>query len=369
MLSQYRRSRSIPFLPRRLDFASLQVGLIVKIAVLLLTGFISFALFTYWELQSLSMMVMMSHSDPMVISRLTLTTERLMLLNGIFALTLLIIATGIGWRSLKPLCDFSDWVTSSTEPYPLQPLPSEIKRLSKSWNALLLQSSDLKQQQRQFINNVSHELRSPLSLVYGYLQRTLKRSQNLTEIQQEALTMATSEAERMRLILQNLLDLARSEPIDSIAFQEPLLLNEVVRDLVEMMTKFEHRAIELELSPTPIYIQSNRDYWMQLLNHLVHNAIQFSDAPILVKVISTQKTAVIQIIDYGCGIAPLQQQAVFEPFYRVDPSRTRATGGTGLGLTIVKSLVEQMGGTITLDSALGRGSTFSLVFPIDGVKQ
>ena len=363
------RLRSISFLWRRVDFASLQVQLIGKIVALLLIGSIALAVFTYWELQSLSMMVVMSNPDPMVMNRLSLTTERIMMLSAVFMLVMITIAVWLIWRSLKPLNDLSHWVTSTPQtPYALHRLPLEIKRLGRSWNERLAQSSTLKQQQRQFINNVSHELRSPLSLVYGDLQRTLKRSQNLTETQREALTMATSEAERMRLILQNLLDLARSEPSDSITFQEPILLNETVRDVVEMIAKFERRSINLDISPNPIHVQSNRDYWMQVLNHLIHNAIHYSDSddPILVRVSAVRDTAVIQVIDRGCGIAPSQQAAVFEPFYRVDPSRTRATGGTGLGLAIVKSLVEQMGGTITLDSALGRGSTFSLAFPISG---
>jgi signal transduction histidine kinase len=364
-----RRSRFISRLLHRVDFTSLQVKLTYRIAGLLLIGLASFALFTYWELQSLTMMVVMSHPDPMVLSRLSLTTARILLLNGGFTFAIVTIAIWLIWRSLKPLHNFSHWVAASeTDPYPIHRLPSEIKHLAQAWNQQLSQFGTVKQQQRQFINNVSHELRSPLSLVYGYLQRTLKRSQNLTETQQEALTMATSEAERMRLILQNLLDLARSEPSDSLVSQEPLLLNQVVRDVVEMVAKFEQRSIELDISPAPIRVQSNRDSWMQVLNHLLQNAIHYSDSDsaIVVKVVAVHGTAVIQIIDQGCGIAPSQQEAVFEPFYRVDPARARTTGGTGLGLAIVKSLVEQMGGKITLDSKIGQGSTFSLAFPIAG---
>jgi signal transduction histidine kinase len=207
--------------------------------------------------------------------------------------------------------------------------------------------------------------------VYGYLQRTLKRSQNLTETQQESLSMATAEAERMRLILQDLLDLARSETIDAACFQEPLLLNEVVRDIVNMIAKFENHEIHVEIVPTPLRVQSSRDYLMQVLNHLIRNAIQNSEAnmAVIVRLITERDNAVIQIIDRGNGIVRSQQESVFEPFFRVDPSRARATGGSGLGLAIVKSLVEQMGGTITLDSELGSGSRFSVTFPIAGGKR
>jgi hypothetical protein len=291
------------------------------------------------------------------------------MLHGGFAIVTTAITAWLVGRSLRPLQDLCQWVsTSPPQPYPLHRLPKEVKQIGQSWNQLLMDYGNVKQQQRRFINDVSHELRSPLSLVYGYLQRTLKRSPDLSAAQQEAIAMATSEAERMRLILQNLLELIRSESSSPVVAQEPILLNEVVRDVVEMIAKFEQRSIQLDLPSTAIRVQSNRDAWMQLLHHLIQNAIQNSEdtSPIVVKLMHLHDKAVIQVIDQGCGIAPNQQQAVFEPFYRVDAARDRDRGGSGLGLAIVKSLVEQMGGTITLDSALGEGSTFGLAVPLGG---
>ena len=352
------------------DFNSLQFRLLAKVVAVFAIAIVAVITLTRWEVQSLSMMVKSQASA--IINFATLLFHRLMMMNILLMSILLLVVIGLIQQSLSPFRKFSHWVVSSAnqlQPYPITQAPGEIKPLVRHWNETLTMLANTKQQQRQFTNDVSHELRSPLSLVYGYLQSTLRRSQNLSASQRETLSMATIEAERMTVILQNLLDLARVDDLDASLFQEPLILNQVVRDIAEMAEKFEHHPIQIETASTPIWIQSNRDCLMQVLNHLIQNAIQHSedDAPIVVRVTRSDHSAIIQVSDRGSGIAPSQQAAIFEPFYRVDPSRNRATGGAGLGLAIVRSLVTQMGGTITLESTLGQGSTFSLMFPISGV--
>jgi len=353
-----------------LDFNSLQFRLLVKVIAVFVIAIVTITTLTHWEMQSLLMVV--KQQSPTVVDFVMLLFHRLMLMNAFLMLVLLVVLTSFIQRSLSPFHRFSRWVVSSTNqlyPYPIAQVPSEIKQLVQRWNEVLTTLANVKKQQQQFTNDVSHELRSPLSLVYGYLQSTLRRSQNLPASQREALSMATTEAERMTVILQSLLDLARVDDLDASSFQEPLILNQVVRDIAEMAEKFEHHPIQIEIASTPIWIQSNRDYLMQVLNHLIQNAIQHSEnnEAIVVRVTRSDHSAMIQVSDQGSGIAPSQQAEIFEPFYRVDPSRNRATGGAGLGLAIVKSLVIQMGGTITLESMPGQGSIFILTFPISGV--
>jgi signal transduction histidine kinase len=105
---------------------------------------------------------------------------------------------------------------------------------------------------------------------------------------------------------------------------------------------------------------------MQVLTQLIDNAAKYSDAiePITLKLSQTDRWAVIQLCDKGCGIALADQRSIFEPFHRVDPSRARSTGGVGLGLSIVKSLVEGMEGQVTVQSTPGIGSTFSITLPL-----
>jgi signal transduction histidine kinase len=108
------------------------------------------------------MMILMLKPDPMVVDRMALTERRLMGLSGIFAVGIIAIVAWIVARSLKPLTDFSQWIASSqNHPYPVQRLPQDLKQSAQVWNATLAQFSAVKQQQRQFINDVAHELRSP----------------------------------------------------------------------------------------------------------------------------------------------------------------------------------------------------------------
>jgi signal transduction histidine kinase len=110
---------------------------------------------------------------------------------------------------------------------------------------------------------------------------------------------------------------------------------------------------------------------MQAFSHLLENALQYSDAsePVTIRLTQAGGWAVIEVSDRGCGIPLSQQSRIFDPFYRVDPSRTRATGGAGLGLSLVKRSVENIGGKISLQSEPGEGSTFILKLPILGEKR
>jgi signal transduction histidine kinase len=229
---------------------------------------------------------------------------------------------------------------------------------------MLLRLSTAWEQQRQFVSNVSHELRTPLTVVLGYLQSVLRRSTNLSSYQREALETAASEADRTVRLLQDLLDLARSDTGDINYHREPVALYELLVEVAGMAEQFSNRVIRLESSGNIIAI-GNRDRLKQVMINLIDNAVKYSapDQPIELRLELINHRARIQVRDYGIGI-PLQAQSrIFERFYRVDESRTRETGGYGLGLAIVKTLVEGMGGSITVRSNLGAGTTFSIVLP------
>lgn len=352
------------------DSASLQFRLMAGVVGIWLIALIIYKALSHWEVQ----MLLMMQPDRLTSAQFTAITDRLTALSLMFISMTMMIVLGAIWWSLQPLRQFKSWVVSTAhdanERLNVRHAPSEIRVLAHRWNEMLTQQAAVQHQQRQFINNVAHELRSPLSLVHGYLQRTAKRSQILPEAQRESLGMATAEAERMTLILQDLIDLARVESLDVIRSQEPLILNEFVRDIASMAEKFDHRTIETKIVPFPVRVQTNRDYLMQVIDHLIQNAMRYSDrdTPIRIELDQINDSAVIQICDRGEGIPQSQQALVFEPFHRIDPSRTRATGGTGLGLTIVKTLIEKMGGTISLDSQPGAGTIFTLTLPILGTR-
>lgn len=247
----------------------------------------------------------------------------------------------------------------------LEQAPTEVKELAETCDRMLVRLAEAWEHQRELLSNVSHELRTPLTIISGYIQSILRRSDNLSDMQTEALTTAASEADRTVQLLQDLLDLAR---LDSgrMKFQiENILLNDLIQEVVGMSQQYSKRAINSEITEDLIVIKADNHRLKQVLLNLIDNAVKYSEpeTPVTVKLTEQNHRAIIQVCDRGFGI-PLQQQGrIFERFYRVDEARNRA-GGTGLGLSIVKTLVEGMGGNISLRSELNRGSNFTIGFPL-----
>lgn len=273
-------------------------------------------------------------------------------------------------RSLQPLQDMSQMAGAisaeglSEAKLQLTHAPSEVKALAQTFNMMLSRLSDAWEQQRQFVSNVSHELRTPLTVVLGYLQSLLRRSTNLNDYQKEALETAASEADRTVRLLQDLLDLARADSGYAHYHLEPLVLNDLAVEVADMAEKFSNRTITVSAIAQTAAL-ADRDRLKQVLINLIDNAVKYSDVdqPVTLTLERSDRHTMIQVSDHGVGI-PLQDQSrIFERFYRVDEARSRSTGGHGLGLAIVKTLVEGMGGSITVRSKLGEGSVFAIVLP------
>lgn len=274
-------------------------------------------------------------------------------------------------RSLKPLRQLSQMTEvisaddlGKAQLY-LDKAPSEVKQLAETCNMMLARLSDSWEKERQFVSNVSHELRTPLTIVHGYLQSVLRRQQNLTEIQKEALQTAASEAETTISLLQDLLELARADHGNLHLNIENCVLNDVVSEVVEMADKCSDRNIKIEAPTYLIEVKADYSRLKQVLLNLIDNAVKYSEpgTPITLKLTRKQDEGCVQVCDVGYGI-PLQHQSrIFERFYRVDEARNRA-GGTGLGLSIVKTLVEGMGGKVSVRSKLSEGSVFTVCLPI-----
>ncbi|PSB58452.1 sensor histidine kinase [Chamaesiphon polymorphus] len=273
-------------------------------------------------------------------------------------------------RSLQPLQEMSQMAGAisaadlNKAQLQLSQAPTEVKELAQTFNMMLARLAESWEQQRQFVGNVSHELRTPLTVVLGYLQSLLRRSTNLNDYQQEALQTAADEADRTVRLLQDLLNLARADSGYAHYSLERLSLNDVVTEVVQMTEKYSDRVIRVEAIGNIAAI-ADRDRLKQVLINLIDNAVKYSDAeqPIILSIDRLDGQALIRVRDRGVGI-PLQDQSrIFERFYRVDEARARTTGGHGLGLAIVKTLVEGMGGNVTVRSKLGAGTEFSIALP------
>ena len=274
-------------------------------------------------------------------------------------------------KSLQPLRRISQLAESisvndlSQARLHLYRAPTEVKELARTCDMMLDRLAKAWEQHRQFIGNVSHELRTPLTIVQGYLQSVLKRETNLTAPQREALETAAMEAESTIRLLQDLLDLARADAGYLHIRLESLLLNDLVIEVTAMAMQYTDRIITLEAAHEQILVKADRSRLKQVLLNLIDNAVKYSDSHFAIAIVLDLKaeSALIHVCDRGLGIPLSQQHLIFERFYRVDEARNRFTGGCGLGLSFVKTLVDSMGGSVTVRSKLGEGSTFTVTLP------
>ncbi|MBF2076685.1 MAG: HAMP domain-containing histidine kinase [Synechococcales cyanobacterium C42_A2020_086] len=279
-------------------------------------------------------------------------------------------------RSLRPLRQISQLaatqVTGDGTLPPLQSdlkpeqLPSELQEVTQAIGTLSTRLLEADERQREFTNSMSHELRTSLCLIYGYLQAMMRRGSNLTDSQREALEVATSETERTIQLLKDLLDLARLNSGTLELALQPVELHDLVATAVAQFQSLTTIPINVIPAASPLWVEADAAQLTRVLTHLLQNAARVSspDQPIIVQLSQSSDEALLQISDQGCGIAPVEQERVFEPFYRVDASRCRSTGGVGLGLAIVKSLVEAMAGRVAVQSQIGVGSTFRVQLPL-----
>jgi signal transduction histidine kinase len=222
--------------------------------------------------------------------------------------------------------------------------------LKTSPNHLMVSLDEVQTQQIQLIRNFSHELRTPLTLVYGYMQSIQRRNENLTDLQKNALEIAMFEMKHTIQLLQESLDLARLESHAICLRREPVPLDGLVSEAIAIFKKAKDREIVVESQQSNISVLADADRLQQVLLRLIDNAVKYSDAAITIRLEKLENFVAISICDRGCGIDLQEQPNIFDPFYRVDRSRNRNTGGVGLGLAIARVLVEGMGGTLNVYS-------------------
>jgi two-component system, OmpR family, phosphate regulon sensor histidine kinase PhoR len=221
---------------------------------------------------------------------------------------------------------------------------------------------------RDFVANASHELKTPVAAVRVLAETLLTALPEDPEAGRRFAERIGREAERLDVLVRDLLDLSRVErgtldvePVDLVG-----LAKEVVGGYGDLA---EERRIRLhsELQPQ-VSMRGDRAQLGLLLSNLLDNALRYTPAKgtVCVRLDGTESRAVIQVSDTGQGIPARELPRVFERFYRVDKARARQTGGTGLGLAIVRHVAEAHGGTVRVDSELGRGSTFTVSLPVTG---
>jgi signal transduction histidine kinase len=234
----------------------------------------------------------------------------------------------------------------------------------------LEQASNLKS---QFLANMSHEFRTPLNAMLGYTSMLLQGVAGpLESAARRQLGRIESNGRHLLTIINEILDISRIEagrmPLQLSTFKLPELIAEVKSELEPIILRSK-LAVTLDLAKDLGSLTSDRQKVKQILLNLLSNALKFThhgSVTISGRRSARDRSVVLSVADTGIGIAPLDQERIFEDFRQLDNSPTRAYGGTGLGLSICRRLAQMLGGRIVLKSTVGHGSTFTVTLPIQG---
>jgi PAS domain S-box-containing protein len=223
----------------------------------------------------------------------------------------------------------------------------------------------------EFVSTVSHELRTPMTSIVGYVDLLLKgRIGEMTEMQLSFLKKVKNNADRLTILVNDLLDISRIEQGRVELQREPVAVMDVVQQVVELMRpKIEEKgqSIEIFLPPDLPRIYADPARLNQIVTNLVSNAYKYTPTDGVIGVYAYVRDAMMHVAvsDTGIGIAPENQQMIFDRFYRVeDDPAVYEVAGTGLGLAITLSLIQMHGGEIWLESVLGEGSIFTFSMPL-----
>ena len=225
---------------------------------------------------------------------------------------------------------------------------------------------ELDQRKDEFIANMSHEIRTPLTGIMGYADILLSKLKDPEDI--ECLNIIKESGDYLIEIVNDILDLSKIEAGKLVLNIEAVNIHSVLAEaqgLMDVRARQKNLVLSLRYEGALLEsIETDRTRLRQILINLMSNAIKFTDHG-RVEIVARCVAGFLQIevIDTGIGIAPEDQEILFQPFTQADSADTRQYGGTGLGLTITKRLAEMLGGSISLESALGKGSTFRLVIP------
>lgn len=241
----------------------------------------------------------------------------------------------------------------------------ELKELAQAINLMLNRISASYQSQVRFVSDASHELRTPISVIQGYVNLLDRWGKNDEKTLQESIDAIKSETENMKRLVEHLLFLARGDnesmQLHLVPFDICDLVEEIIREA--QMIDISHR-FEVQLA-RPVTIVADRQLIKQSIRILLDNSIKYTPAneTITLKVNKDHQQVKVTVQDHGIGISPEDLPHIFDRFYRSDESRARKTGGSGLGLSIAKWIVERHGGHFEVLSRLDIGTRTSIILP------
>jgi signal transduction histidine kinase len=260
-----------------------------------------------------------------------------------------------------------------TESHPLRRVPADdlsgdAREIAERLNTRIDALSTAEKEQQQFIADVSHELRTPLTVLRGSLEVTLEEERPAEEYR-EALGSALLEVRHLTRLSQNLLFLVRGESgritLSFANLDLARLLAEIARDLVPAAAD-RGLSVTSEIPEKSVTAFVDSDRFRQVFHNLLENSVRYTPpgGSIRVRLTTTPVQAIMEVSDTGIGIPERDLPFVFERFFRSDRARRAYTGGSGLGLSIARWIVEAHKGTIAVDSSVGKGTRFTVTLPL-----
>ena len=251
------------------------------------------------------------------------------------------------------------------ERIPIAETESELGNLSATLNETFQRLENAFAEQARFTSDAAHELRTPVAIILGQTQLSLSRPRSAEEARETLETIRRSGL-RMQHLIDSLLELAQLDDASAAIRQQPCDLAELSREQLDAIRPLaEEKGLTLESDLHPAPCQADRERIAQILTNLLANAVKYCRPNDHVRLTTAQDNGhiLVTVADTGPGIAAENLPHLFERFYRADASRSRATGGAGLGLAICKSIAEAHRGELTATSSEGNGTTFTLRLP------
>lgn len=239
--------------------------------------------------------------------------------------------------------------------------PIEIRNVADSFNHLLADQERALTREKQFVTDASHELRTPIAAIRGHVQLIRRRGETNPEVIPRSLAFIEQESKRMEILVNQLLQLGQAEKDSK---KEVIDLSELALQEVQRIKALHPQSI-ISAIASGIIFDGNGLEMQQVLQNLLENAVKYSEDTDEIKVTLAEYRGEIrfQVADTGRGIATENKQKIFERFFREDSSHSSQIKGSGIGLAIVKTLVEKEHGTITVTDNQPRGTIFTVVWP------
>ena len=225
----------------------------------------------------------------------------------------------------------------------------------------------LENMRRDFVANVSHELKTPLTSINGFVETLIINEDLPSDKRNRFLAIIQKESDRLKRLIEDILLLSSIESKNNLVTEDVLLYNifKEVYEMISYIASSKHIKIYYNFEDENVAIQAYGDYIKQLFLNLIDNAIKYTPegGTVIINQFTRNNEITIEVIDNGVGIPKEDQDKIFQRFYRVDKARSRSVGGTGLGLAITKHIVNSLQGNISVESKLGEGSKFIVTIP------